>query len=47
MSKKETLETEETVKEETVTEEETQKAAEENIDEMVLVKKCVGYSFTP
>ncbi len=30
MSKKETLETEETVKEETVTEEETQKAAEEN-----------------
>lgn len=30
MSKKETLETEETVKEETVSEEETQKAAEEN-----------------
>ncbi len=30
MSKKETLETEETVKEETVTEEETRKAAEEN-----------------
>jgi len=30
LSKKETLETEETVKEETVTEEETQKAAEEN-----------------
>lgn len=30
MSKKETLETEETVKEETVTEDETQKAAEEN-----------------
>lgn len=30
MSKKETLETEETVKEETVTEEETQKTAEEN-----------------
>ena len=30
MSKKETLETEETVKEDTVTEEETQKAAEEN-----------------